>query len=66
MITREQLKAEIDNIDSKNVEILHQIIQGLQAKSTYLMSNHQNPLKESVTYENDIISPVNISWDADS
>ncbi len=72
MITRDQLKAEIDAVDTNNIEILHRIIQVLQAKTRnfdYVNQhalNNQSPLKDSVTFETDIISPINVNWDADS
>ena len=28
-------------------------------------SNSINPLKDSITFENDLISPIDVSWDAE-
>lgn len=68
MITREQLSADIALLDEANIEVLHKIILALNA------ANHQapavpspvqcNPLKDSVTFEADIISPIDAEWNA--
>ncbi len=69
MINREQLKLEIDSIDDAYIEILHRII--LALKESLLTSrpftnfSEVNPLKDSVIFEHDLISPINVSWDVE-
>ena len=41
---------------------LQQGIQSLQTDENQL--NADNPLKDSIIFEHDIISPINVSWDA--
>ncbi|MCU7834965.1 MAG: hypothetical protein KZQ83_06875 [gamma proteobacterium symbiont of Taylorina sp.] len=65
MITIEQLKSEIECVGSKNLEVLYHIIQLLQPKVTNTKDHFINPLKGSVTFEKDIISPIDEHWDAD-
>lgn len=69
MINREQLKLEIDTVDDAHIEILHRIIQALKQPwlTTTLPtdSSRINPLKGSVIFEHDLISPINVSWDAE-
>jgi len=68
MITREQLKAEVDHVDDGNIEVLHQIILALAKKEVHSgiqpSSNTGNPLKGSVNFEKDIISPIGDEWSA--
>ena len=69
MINREQLKLEIDSMDDAYIEILHRII--LALKESLLISkpltnfSEINSLKGSVIFEDDLISPINVSWDAE-
>ena len=69
MISREQLKLEIDSVDDAHIEILHRIIQALKPPtSTNInppISSEINPLKDSIIFENDLISPIDVSWDAE-
>jgi hypothetical protein len=69
MITREQLVADIDLVDDANIEVLHKIILALKAAKTPTQTGerpgHQNPLKNSVTFEKDILSPIDDEWSAD-
>ena len=69
MITREQLAADIALVDEANIEVLHKIILALKAPKSQLPADHQrvhgNPLKNSVTFEKDILSPIGEAWSAD-
>jgi len=69
MINREQLKLEIDTIDDAYLEILHRIILALKQPSltsTPLTNlSEVNPLKGSVIFEHDLLSPIDVSWDAE-
>jgi hypothetical protein len=66
MISREQLKLEIDSVDDANIEIVHRIIVALKTPS--LTQSQQNtasdinPLKGSILFEEDIISPIDVVW----
>lgn len=70
MINREQLKQELDAVDETTINIVHHIIMAL--KQNVPIPNNENnwlahnPLKNSVIYETDIISPINEDWDVDS
>ena len=68
MISREQLKLEIDAVDDTHIEVLHQIILSLRTPILTSISSSQerdiNPLKNSILFEGDIISPIDITWDA--
>ncbi len=68
MMNREQLKLEIDTIDDAYIEILHRIIlalkQPLLAPTPLTNFSEVNPLKGSVIFEHDLISPIHVSWDA--
>jgi hypothetical protein len=69
MMDREQLKREIDLIDESQIEVLSRIIWALthsdiEAKS-WGRSNSVNPLKDSILFEDDLISPIETSWDAE-
>ncbi|PZV09910.1 MAG: hypothetical protein DCF22_17790 [Leptolyngbya sp.] len=70
MINREQLKLEIDTIDDAYLEILHRIILALKQPSltaTPLTNlSGVNPLKGSVIFEHDLLSPIDVSWDAEA
>jgi hypothetical protein len=69
MIDREQLKLEIDTVDDAHIEILHRIIQAFKQPLLTAVPptdcNQINPLKGSVIFERDLISPINVSWDAE-
>jgi hypothetical protein len=64
MISREYLKLAIDAIDDTHLEILHRIILALRApilnSSNLAFSDVTNPLKGSIIFENDIISPIDV------
>lgn len=68
MISREQLKSEIDTVSEQNLETLYQIILVFQkthsSSQELVASNVPNPLKDSVTFEHDIVAPINVPWDA--
>ncbi|NEQ40486.1 MAG: hypothetical protein F6K40_31350 [Okeania sp. SIO3I5] len=69
MINREQLKNELDSVDDATINILHDVIIALKknAESSNFSTNWlvNNPLKNSVIYEKDIISPIDENWDVD-
>ncbi|MEL6489463.1 MAG: UPF0175 family protein [Cyanobacteria bacterium J06621_3] len=56
MLAKRQLSTSYNSID------LMQGAQSLQADKDQL--NTDNPLRGSVTFEHDIISPIDVSWDA--
>ena len=66
---REQLKREIDLIDESQIEILSGIIWALKQSrvevESWGRSSSINPLKDSILFENDLISSIDISWDAE-
>jgi hypothetical protein len=68
MINREQLKQEIDSVNDVYLEILYRIIQAFKIPITESMfpvrMSDTNPLKGSVTFEGDLISPIDDIWDA--
>ena len=70
MINREQLKNELDSVDDATINILHDVIIALKknGESSDFLTNWlvNNPLKNSVIYEKDIISPIDENWDVDS
>ncbi len=69
MINREQLKTELDSVDEATINILHHVVIAL--KQSVLISNNEtnwsvnNPLKNSVIYETEIISPIDENWDVE-
>ncbi|MFZ4558342.1 MAG: hypothetical protein ACOYN8_18415 [Pseudanabaena sp.] len=69
MISREILKTAIDTIDDTQLEILHRIILAFSKplpKTVNLPpSENINPLKNSIIFENDIISPIDLLWEAE-
>jgi hypothetical protein len=69
MISREQLKLEIDSVDDTHIEVLHRIILSLSTPISTSTNSGQdsdiNPLKNSILFEGDIISPIDMNWDAD-
>jgi hypothetical protein len=66
MISREQLKLEIDRVDDHTLSILSQIVMALKSSKTPEQNwSVNNPLKNSVIYEGDIISPIDEVWDVD-
>ncbi|HOI92561.1 MAG TPA: hypothetical protein PLK28_18810 [Candidatus Rifleibacterium sp.] len=69
MTRREQIKKEIDEISDDYLETLHRIIMALKSDSAATgrpkFPFKGNPLKNSVLFENDLISPVDEAWDAD-
>jgi hypothetical protein len=66
MISREQLKLEIDTVDDKTLNILSQIVMFLKSPTNPEVNwSVNNPLKNSVIYEGDIISPIDEAWDVD-
>ncbi len=69
MMDREQLKREIDLIDESQIEILSRIIWALKQSKieveSWGRSSSVNPLKDSILFEDDLISPIETSWDAE-
>ena len=69
MINREQLKREIDDVNETHIEILHRIILALKQPTPttagVVTPTAINPLKDSVTFEHDLISPIDISWEVE-
>lgn len=69
MTKREQIKKEIDEISDDYLETLHKIIVALKSEAkidgTTPASSKDNPLKNSIVFEKDIISPINEAWNAD-
>lgn len=69
MINREQLKLEIDSVDDVHIEVLHRIIMALKqpllTSTSITMYSEINPLKDSIIFEHDLISPIDVSWDAE-
>ena len=70
MISREQLKLEIDSVDDANIEIMHRIILALQppvlTQNKATVESNVNPLKGSILFEEDLISPIDVDWDAEA
>jgi hypothetical protein len=69
MTSREQLKLELDSVDDAIINILHRILMALKqsvsvydAETSWLVNN---PLKNSVIYETDIMSPIDEVWDVE-
>ena len=69
MISRDQLKADIDRVDERNIEVLHKIILALAKPASQSESSSRldqtDPLKGSVTFERDILSPIGDDWSAE-
>ncbi len=69
MTKREQIKKEIDEISDDYLETLHRIIVALKSEAKIgpvtPASFKENPLKNSIVFEKDIISPVDEAWDAE-
>jgi hypothetical protein len=69
MINREQLKLEIDSVDDDKLEVLRRLI--LALKQPFLTSiaiartSEINPLKGSIIFEQDLMEPIDISWNAE-
>ncbi|HNX76981.1 MAG TPA: hypothetical protein PLM07_18690 [Candidatus Rifleibacterium sp.] len=69
MTRREQIKKEIDEISDDYLETLHRIIVALKSDSGTTSQPEfkfkGNPLKNSILFESDLISPVDETWNAD-
>ncbi|MGL5033030.1 MAG: hypothetical protein ACRC6M_04420 [Microcystaceae cyanobacterium] len=66
MIGREQLKLEIDRVDDNTLSILSEVVMALKTTTNQELNwSMNNPLKNSVIYEGDIISPIDEIWDVD-
>ena len=69
MINREQLKLEIDSVDDVNLEVLHRVIlalkQPLLTSIAIAITSEINSLKGSIIFEQDLMEPIDISWDAE-
>jgi hypothetical protein len=70
MTTREQLKAALDEVAEQDLDVLHRIIGALKPVASQTTApidrTLDNPLKGSVTFEKDIVSPIDASWSADA
>lgn len=70
MTTREQLKADLDGVSENHLEVLHRIIVALKPRTSQeeVPSDHlrDNPLKGSVIFEKDLLSPIDVSWSAEA
>ncbi|HAE40481.1 MAG TPA: hypothetical protein DCG57_17885 [Candidatus Riflebacteria bacterium] len=67
MISRDQLKKDIDSVNDNDLETLHRIIQALRkplSKPKDIDAN-EKPLLGSIIFEKDLISPISEPWDAD-
>lgn len=68
MISKAQLKADIDTLDDSCLDVLHRILAVLktsQPESACSSVSPVNPLKGSVLFETDLLSPIDESWDAE-
>jgi hypothetical protein len=69
MITREQFKAELDAVDDLTINILHGVMVALTQKvstsSNQADWSTKNPLKNSIVYEDDVLSPIDEVWDVE-
>jgi hypothetical protein len=60
---REQLKLELDSVDDATIAIVHQILMLLKKSENIPLKNtvnwlENNPLKNSIVSEADIVSPI--------
>jgi len=67
MVSRDQLKRDIDSVNERDLETLHRIIQALRSPSGKKGRDDENekPLLGSVIFEKDLISPISEPWDAE-
>ena len=69
MVTREQFKAELDAVDDLTINILHNVMVALTQKVSTSPNqidwSINNPLKDSIVRENDVLSPIDEDWDAE-
>lgn len=69
MTKREQIKKEIDEISDDYLETLHRIIVALKSEAKIgpvtTASFKENPLKDSLVFEKDIITPIDEAWDSE-
>lgn len=69
MTKREQIKKEIDEISDDYLETLHRIIVALKSEAKIgpmtIASFKENPLKNSLVFEKDIIAPIDEAWNSD-
>jgi hypothetical protein len=64
MIDQEQLKLAKDVVDDTQLEILHSIILALKETNLVAISTFSHyPLKDSVIFKGDIISPIDTVWE---
>jgi hypothetical protein len=67
---REKLKLELDYIDDFTINVVYRIVMAL--KHPIPVVNNEiswfanNPLKNSIIYEKDIISPIDETWDVET
>jgi hypothetical protein len=67
---REQLKIELDSADDATIAIVHQILTLLKKSENFSPKNtsnwlENNPLKNSIVSEADIVSPIDEVWDVE-
>ncbi len=66
---REKLKIELNRVDDFTINVVYRIVMAL--KHPIPMANNDiswsvnNPLKNSIIYEKDIISPIDETWDVE-
>ncbi|WP_394752290.1 hypothetical protein [Crenothrix sp.] len=69
MISREQLKHDIDSVNEAHIETLHRIIlalkQPLSSVTSVTSPKEPNPLKGSVIFEQDLMTPIGDSWNVE-
>ncbi len=70
MTLREQLKLELDSVDDATIAIVHQILMLLKKSENNSQKNtinwlENNPLKNSIISETDIVSPIDEIWDVE-
>jgi hypothetical protein len=67
---REQLKLELDTVDDATIAVVHQILLLLKKSENIPLKNtvnwlENNPLKNSIVSETDIVSPIDEVWDVE-
>lgn len=67
MISKASLKEDIDALDESQLETVHRILTLLKSSPSALTETTapmNNPLKGSVLFEDDLVSPIEEPWDA--
>jgi len=71
MTNREQLKLALDSVDDSMINVLNSVLIALNQTMPTSISTSKtdwfanNPLKNSVIYEKDVISPIEEVWDVE-